>query len=269
MNDDNTRVGLLISDLPDALLVHVAKYLAKPSVSIFAVAIAGPSSNVWQPSETINAIISAASYWWGSMRRATTNQWQELDFGDCEGNLSSKLTDDDMHSILICIGAIYNLKILKLIGCTNITGSGLEPITGSMVLEWIASNSDKDVPPAESNISDDVLISILERIIESPDSKLQVIFFPGMSIDNNNAFVNRHQSLRMCFTDESDECSAILSSRLPQNREGARPTCPYCKNRYIELVMRQAGSSRANATSSLELHRWDLVRSIMQSLNHM
>ena len=273
-NDDNNRVGdLHITELPDALLVNVAHYLAKPSVAMFAVAMAGTSSNIWQPTQTSNAIISAASYWWSGVgrTRTATNQWQEIDFRDIEESLSSKLTDDDMHSILMCIDAIHNLKILKLIGCSGITGSGLEPLMGSTVLEWIDFSKDVRPPPLpQSRISDDVVISILESIIESPQSKLKYIHFPGMSIDKKNLFLNRHQSLRLCTTQGGLRCAAILSSRLPQFWEGSNePTCPYCANRDVELVMSQAGSTRAEAAASLELHRWDLVDSIMHSLNHM
>ena len=276
-DNDNNRVDLHINDLPDALLVNVAKYLAKPSVAMFAVAMAGstnPWSNVYwhmQPTETSNAIISAASYWWSRVGRTATNQWQELDFGDIEESLSSKLTDNDVHSILMCVDAIHNLKILKLIGCSSITGSGLESLAGSTVLEWIDFCKDVRPPPLPpSRISDDVVISILESIIESPQSKLKYIHFPGMSIDKKNLFLNRHQSLRLCTTQGGLRCAAILSSRLPQFWEGSNePTCPYCANRDVELVMSQAGSTRAEAAASLELHRWDLVDSIMHSLNHV
>ena len=263
-NGDNNRVGdLHITELPDALLVNVAKYLAKPSVAMFAVAMAGTSSNIWQPTQTSNAIISAASYWWSGVgrTRTATNQWQEIEFRDIEESLSSKLTDDDVHSILMCIDAIHNVKILKLIGCSSITGSGLEPLTGSTVLEWI--DFCKDVRPPTlppSRISDDVVISILESIIASPQNKIQYIHFPGMSIDKKNSFLNRHQSLRVCTLGQ--RCAAILSSRLPHFREG-KPTCPYCANRDVELVMSQSESSWAKAAASLERNRWDLVNSIM------
>ena len=165
----------------------------------------------------------------------------------------------------MCIDAIHNVKILKLIGCSGITGSGLEPLTGSTVLEWIDFSKDVRPPPLpQSRISDDVVISILESIIESPQSKLKYIHFPGMSIDKKNLFLSRHQSLRLCTTQGGLRCAAILSSRLPQFWEGSNePTCPYCANRDVELVMSQSESSWAKAAASLERNRWDLVNSIM------
>ena len=273
-NDNNNPVDRLhLTNLPDSLLVNVANYLAKPSVAMFAVAMAGTSSKIWQPTETSNAIISAASYWWSRVgtTNTATNQWQEIDFGDIEESLSSKLTDDDVHSILICVDAIHNLKVLKLIGCSSITGSGLEPLSGSTVLEWIDFSRDIRPPPLPtSRISDDVVISILESIIESPQNKLQYIHFPAMSIDKKNLFVNRHRSLRVCITQGGLRCAAILSSRLPQFKEGSEePTCPYCADRDVELVMSQADSTWAEAAASLKLHRWDLVDSIMDCLNHI
>ena len=265
-NDNNNPVDRLhLTNLHDSLLVNVANYLAKPSVAMFAVAMAGASSKIWQPTETSNAIISAASYWWSraGTTNTATNQWQEIDFGRIEESLSSKLTDDDVHSILMCVDAIHDLKVLKLIGCSNITGSGLEPLSGSTVLEWIDFSKDIRPPTVPvTRISDDVVISILESIIESPQNKLQCIHFPAMSIDKKNSFVNRHQSIRVCITPL--RCAAIMASRLPQFKEGSEePHCPYCADRDVELVMSQSDSTWAEAAASLKRHRWDLVDSIM------
>ena len=60
-----------------------------------------------------------------------------LDFGEISSILASKLTDDDIASILVSIDAKNTLKVLKLIGCDNISGAGLEPLRGSSVLEQI------------------------------------------------------------------------------------------------------------------------------------
>ena len=123
----------LLAGLPDVVLTHVAAYLAKPSCALFAVALSAPSSS-WrecngearrQPSTT--AII-ASSFNGGGM---------EINFADVEKSLSSKLTDDDLHALLVCVDAKHRLERLKLAGCVNIIGHGLEPIRGSLVLEQI------------------------------------------------------------------------------------------------------------------------------------
>ena len=59
----------------------------------------------------------------------------DLDFGDVEKSLASKLTDDDIRAVLLaCIDAGNEVRSLKLSGCVNITGSGLETLHGSMSL---------------------------------------------------------------------------------------------------------------------------------------
>ena len=109
--------GVALSDLPDEALSYVASFLACPSRALLAVAFRNTNS-------VTNAIISF-------------EQWNNLDFGEIEKSLSSKITDTLVEEILVCIGANAKLRKLKLTGCVNITGSGLEPLRGSVVLEII------------------------------------------------------------------------------------------------------------------------------------
>ena len=143
-NDDSISN---ISDLPDLMLTNITKYLSKPSIPLFAVAVSTQSSSAtsnesitWQPTSTSNAIITGAY-----------GERHTLDFGEIEETLASKVTDDHVRDILICIDAINNLKVLKLIGCINIQGHGLNPLRGSLVLECIESHKPQlindDNPP--------------------------------------------------------------------------------------------------------------------------
>ena len=93
------RNCISIDDIPDALM-HVAHYLSKPQQALFAIAVtsspssqnnnnsSSTSSSEWVPNTKSNVIISATS----------REQWQELDFGDIEKCLASKLTDDDVQA---------------------------------------------------------------------------------------------------------------------------------------------------------------------------
>ena len=63
--------------------------------------------------------------------------WENLDFGDIEKELAARLTDDDIRTVLWCIGAAYKVKRLSLANCVNITGTCLEPLGGSVVIEQI------------------------------------------------------------------------------------------------------------------------------------
>ncbi|KAL7523282.1 hypothetical protein ACHAXR_000106, partial [Thalassiosira sp. AJA248-18] len=119
-----------IIDLPDTLLSDVANYLSAPSRALLASAMTAPScswSNLTnqKPSVTSKVILSCV------------DQWEVLNFEDIEKSLASRLTDDDIHGVLACIDAGDHLKTLKLAGCVNIAGRGLEPLRGSVVLEQI------------------------------------------------------------------------------------------------------------------------------------
>eukprot|EP00984_Skeletonema_dohrnii_P016511 scaffold7349_cov129-Skeletonema_dohrnii-CCMP3373.AAC.16 len=63
--------------------------------------------------------------------------WKNLDFVDIPVSLASRLTDDDLGAVLLCIDAKSNLERLNLTHCFNIVGQGLEPLRASNVLEKI------------------------------------------------------------------------------------------------------------------------------------
>jgi FtsZ-binding cell division protein ZapB len=63
--------------------------------------------------------------------------WVTLDFGQIEKALAAKLSDEDARDVLLHINAANKLKILLLTNCTNITGSGLSPLSESTTIEQI------------------------------------------------------------------------------------------------------------------------------------
>ena len=62
-------------------------------------------------------------------------KWQVLDFIDIPVSLASRLTDDDIGAVLICIDAEKKLERLSLTHCFNVVGTGLEPLRSSLCLE--------------------------------------------------------------------------------------------------------------------------------------
>jgi len=147
--------SLCINDLPDGILVGISSYLAKPSIALFAKAMKTNDSQ--QQTETSKAILSAI-------------KWDEvLDFGDIEKRLAAKLSDYDIDYILRCADAVNNLKILKLAGCINITGSGLDMLRSSVAIEQIdLSLAGKHKVPlleTEPLLSEDIIIRIVDDII--------------------------------------------------------------------------------------------------------
>ena len=61
--------------------------------------------------------------------------WETLDFVDIPASVASKLTDDDIRDVLLCIDAKNKLKRLTLTNCTSVVGHFLEPLRCSTVLE--------------------------------------------------------------------------------------------------------------------------------------
>ena len=186
-----------ISDLPIGIIVDVSTHLSKPSKAIMAIAFTAPSSS-WQcdnltnrPSPISKAIISSS-------------EWETFDFEDIEKSLANRLSDDDMSAVLQCINAQDVLKKLKLTGCTNITGRGLSPLRGSVVLEQIDLSLIKKTEDIDNYIygssvidhsmSKDVVLSILDSIISSIGCSLKYILLPcnWRTDDQLQQFANRY-----------------------------------------------------------------------------
>ena len=217
--------GLHITDLPDGFLADVGTYLSKPSRALFAAAMTAPSAS-WckfnwthQPSATSRTIISFSpadrSKKMGGKQRSE-KQWGVLDFVEIEKSLARELTDDDIGSILACIDARQTLKKLKLTGCVNIIGHGLESLRGSISLEQIDLSLVKqherpDIQP-EPLITEVAVFPILDSIIDADGCSLKCIVFPakwrrGRMHDMRSflgryeqVFVNRRLSCSSCDT---------------------------------------------------------------------
>ena len=114
-------------------------------------------SDSQQQTETSKAILSAI-------------KWDEvLDFGDIEKRLAAKLSDYDIDYILRCADAVNNLKILKLAGCIDITGRGLDTLRSSVAIQQIDLSlvGKHEAPTIEPEplLSEDVVIPIIDDII--------------------------------------------------------------------------------------------------------
>ena len=175
---------LQISDLPELVLANVAKYLQPPSRAIFASVFIETNlanNNSQQPSTKSNAILSG------------DNSCECLDFADIEKSLASRLTDDDIAAALVC--TVDNLKTLKLAGCTNITGSGLEPLRESLVLEHIdltlvSLYENPSIDP-EPLISEELVLPILISIVDANNNLLRYVELPKKFRSHPSSSLNR------------------------------------------------------------------------------
>ena len=175
-NDSSKRRRLLsdaspgikcLSDLPNAVLTHAASFLDPPSRAFFAASLSDQKAAA-ASDERNSAIVG--------------DEWSTLDFGDIEKDLVPRLTDDDISSVLLCIDAVNKLKTLKLTNCLQITGTCLEPLRGSTMIEQIdlslvGKNKSPDLKPPPP-ISCDHVLPILDSIIEREGCSLMHLQFP-------------------------------------------------------------------------------------------
>lgn len=247
---------LQISDLPDAILVNVATFLSSPSQALFAAAMTAPSSS-WQkvnwmrqPSELSKAIIKSSSPTESNQLQDQVQQhkeqWSHLDFVDIEKNLANKLTDGDLGALLACINARQTLKTLKLTGCINIAGYGLEPLRSSVCLEQInlslVRQHERPTIEPEPLISDAAILPILDSIIDIRGCAFKHIQVPKKWCDENEteaiaSFLSRYNELFIqcglsCSKCERNSKKDWILSRGFQNHicyNCLKPVCDDCE----------------------------------------
>ena len=188
----NESAAIGVTKLPDSILRFIGGYLPNCSRAMMAAVLFRPAC--------FNSDI--------------------LDFGEIDEEFASKLTDDDIAGILASIDAKDTpLKVLKLIGCDNISGIGLEPLRGSSTIEQIdlsttdqassmATNADFFSPnfPWCFALSEDAIVPILDSIISKHDKSLKHVKFPLFWRNNKRVllteFMERYhvaQNSRTCF----------------------------------------------------------------------
>ena len=111
--------------------------------------------------------------------------WATLDFEEIEKSLAAKLSDDDIRGVLICIDGVHRLETISLCGCVGITGSGLDPLMGSIVLRNIdlslVKRTENPVHAPYPNLSRESVIPIFKSIIDAPGSSLKYVLIPYIS----------------------------------------------------------------------------------------
>ena len=118
--------------------------------------------------------------------------WSRLDFVDLEMWLCSRLTDDDLGAILMCIDARRNLKQLTLTNCFGLVGQGLQPLRGSEIIETLDLGMNYQfIIPTDVNhrLSAPVVLDVLDSVLETDDNCFQRLQLPRdwMRISTNQA----------------------------------------------------------------------------------
>lgn len=190
--------ALTISDVPDEALAAVSSFLPKPSRALFAVAM--------------TKTLTTACHVQAILGRLVDN-WTTLNFGDVDRSLASRLNDDDMLAVLTCIDARNRLWTLKLTGCFNLTGAGLEPLRDSTVLAQIDLSivnplkriDERRIPVS---LSENYVIPILRSIIVTDDSSFKHLQLPKHFRMNQSRLLEEFiDDVNEILEEEGDICS--------------------------------------------------------------
>ena len=215
-------------NMPDTALAAIAEYMTKTERALTAVAMTA-SSKSWgesnwkrEPFEASKVMVSAkpldeiklrSCKWSEHHARKQSYQWDFMDFEDISKSLAAKLRDVDIGAMLVCIDAVHTIKKLKLRGCIAITGSGLEPLRGSVILEQLDlsligsssySNEKSSTLVFPPVLSESAVIPILDSIIDNSLSVLKHLQLPKKwrdqvslplngFLDRYNQFLNSRQ----------------------------------------------------------------------------
>ena len=266
---DALSLSTSIYDLPDATLLHIADYLPKTSLALLAVALTDNQSSWndvnWDNTSSVLTWIktpkkkpSAATKVLLKSSASNREQWLELDFVDIDKSLAHRLTDDDIAAVLSAINARKKLRSLKITGCVNITGSGLEPLRGSVVLERLDlstreehENSDTmpnvrvddeagKKPKRQPLISENDVIPILNSIIDSEGNLLKYLHLPknwrvGGTLDVDQ-FLQRYedsQNERLLCQACNLHCQNMMATCNRERMYGAQQyACYQCLGRF-------------------------------------
>lgn len=203
-----------------------------------------------------------------ALSRSACFESDTLDFSDNDKDLASKLTDGDISDILLSIDAVKRLKVLKLIGCNNISGIGLEPLRRSTILRQIDLSTSVRAPIADcqdifsSNfpwsfaLIEDAVIPILDSIIAEKETSLKHVQLPLVWRKKRS---NLLASLLERFNHALDSrtCSCVMcsegfqiSSWMIQSRsdwglqkgtcyECTQHICEWCEEGFCDKCMKQ------------------------------
>ena len=210
--------GRTIRDvLPDSLLAAVCDFLPVPSRLLTAVALGEGNSG----------IIGGAPI-------------TSLDFEQVERDLAGRLTDDHLELMLRASDAATCLQILKLAGCTNITGSGLRPLRGSRVLRQVdltlrrnheAVKKEEGEVVEEARLSKEEVISFLQTLLDGGGTALRDVSFP-YAWWRDPAVRQWRESFDQYTAECRVECSKIDCGNLISSRY--HETCYDCLNIICE-----------------------------------
>ena len=259
-SDGSLREGtstICLADMPAESLFHIVDFLPGFVQAYFGLAVAAAND------ELLNR---------NSFAIVDDQCWENLDFGGIEKELTARLTDDDIKAVLWCIDAANKVKRLSLAHCVNITGTCLEPLYGSSVIEQIdlslvgrhespallelwhpPQKIDFVVAEFDPPLSYEIVLPILDSIIGSKQCSLQHLQFPQAW--------RGHCRTTMPFRSEATRRSQKVYS---EGRDTFKPDPAFVSflSQYNELLMNRGTISCVNCSRGLPRSGYELVGSI-------
>ena len=199
-----------MSNLPDALLAHVASYLLQRECLSFATGLASV-----EPSPPCFSLLDRCY----SIILAQPNIWETLDLNDVQDIIGRRLSDFDIRGFLLCIDAVNKVKSLRLTNCVGIIGTGLEPLRGSLLLERIDLSlvGDHKSPTLnpEPPISVNDVVPILESIIGAEGNALIQVHLPKKwRVEKSNILTTFLQNFDTVLHGRQIKCSAEICAEI-------------------------------------------------------
>ena len=130
------------------------------------------------------------------IRRYYNSEWEVMDFVDIPVSLASRLSDNDVGAVLVCIDAKNNLRRLKLTHCFNVVGTGLGPLRGSTVIQYLDlefvrefeepwhRNEGCEIKFDEIMLSEVPVLEVLDTILGEEGNSLIRVQYPYKWYDN-------------------------------------------------------------------------------------
>lgn len=173
--------------------LHWPRHLPPPrgatAISVVAVMVVSEQHGPLLPAASSKATLSF------------TQQWEVLDFANNDETLATKLNDNDLRAVFVCIDAVHKLKHLKVDGCyRNIRDVlVLESLRGSVDLEHMDLSLAQHENPHFMRVralSVDAVVPILESIAGREGSAIRYIDLPQQNCSALQSLVGLNGLLR-------------------------------------------------------------------------
>ncbi|KAL7528542.1 hypothetical protein ACHAWF_002596 [Thalassiosira exigua] len=218
-----------ISDLCDDTLAHVASYLPCDPASRLLLSAALSGSRAFDRRQRAT---------WRAIAPPPARQGRErgngltLDFATLDAALASRLTDDDLRSVLVCARSSGDgtMKV-RLMGCTGICGSGLDVLRGGDArdLEQLDLRVANDECGLFGRVArffqrmpgmrEDEVLPILWSIVEVPGASLRHLRLPRVWMTNRSKQLDRflemyerHMNGLTTQCSKADDCRSCADS---------------------------------------------------------